>query len=203
MKSSSLAPPLFLALFFSSLPMITVAHPDANANTSSSSSPPQCPGSAATTHAKCSMSVMFKGVDCSAMRQEIMARVEGKNGWEDPHNRGTYSTRSESPASPSSVAPLLLKRLTTNKSTSFKHVIYTDYFNILFMPSSQAKGCEIEACSESQGHSILDFSTNYCNLHNLFCGEQDGCTTLTIHHNYSYHETLETCAMHDMNACKK
>ncbi|CAJ1381655.1 unnamed protein product [Effrenium voratum] len=35
--------------------------------------------------------------------------------------------------------------------------------------------CDIHACSESQGFSVKDFSTNYCNLRNLYCGSTEGC----------------------------
>mmetsp|Transcript_9937 Transcript_9937/g.29219 ORF Transcript_9937/g.29219 Transcript_9937/m.29219 type:complete len:85 (-) Transcript_9937:111-365(-) len=39
--------------------------------------------------------------------------------------------------------------------------------------------CEVSACSESQVFSIADFSTNYCNLHDLYCGTEDGCAMVT------------------------
>ena len=37
----------------------------------------------------------------------------------------------------------------------------------------------MKACSTSETTSIADFSTNYCNVHNLYCDASDGCKTIT------------------------
>ena len=54
---------------------------------------------------------------------------------------------------------------------------YTDKINFQFAASGS--GCSIGACSESQVTSIGDFSTNYCNSRNLYCGVADGCKIVT------------------------
>ncbi|CAK9063679.1 unnamed protein product [Durusdinium trenchii] len=97
--------------------------------------------------------------ECRKVLEEIRARVSDKE-WVDPHNGGTYSLESGN-------GDLLeLSRLTGNKR-------YTDQMTFTFTP--QGKTCAIHACSESQVFSIADFSTNYCNLRNLYCGSEEGC----------------------------
>merc|ERR1711865_1126354 len=63
-------------------------------------------------------------------------------------------------------------------------------------------GCRIEACSESQGTSVGDFSTNYCDLRNLYCGSADGCKTVSkdFSHSESSHKG-SIGAGHDAGAC--
>merc|ERR1712046_410661 len=51
---------------------------------------------------------------------------------------------------------------------------YTDLIDFTFVDASDG-GCELFACSESQSQSISDFSTNYCNIRNLYCGTEVGC----------------------------
>ena len=34
--------------------------------------------------------------------------------------------------------------------------------------------------------SIADFSTNYCNVRNLYCGKEDGC--VTVKHSFATEE---------------
>ena len=36
----------------------------------------------------------------------------------------------------------------------------------------------MQACSESQGPSGCDYSTNYCNVRNLYCNSAEGCRVL-------------------------
>ena len=49
-------------------------------------------------------------------------------------------------------------------------------------PDQEYYRCRIRACSESQGPARGDFSTNYCNLRNLFCdADNDGCRVIYYH----------------------
>merc|ERR1712078_730276 len=58
----------------------------------------------------------------------------------------------------------------TNPATSVGGKVYTD--KQIFTFSDSADGtCEIQACSQSQGFSVMDFSTNYCDIHNLYCND--------------------------------
>mmetsp|Transcript_9940 Transcript_9940/g.29229 ORF Transcript_9940/g.29229 Transcript_9940/m.29229 type:complete len:86 (-) Transcript_9940:37-294(-) len=63
--------------------------------------------------------------------------------------------------------------------------------------------CEVSACSESQVFSIADFSTNYCNLHDLYCGTEDGCAMVTTE-DLTYTEDVKVSlgAGKDKAACK-
>merc|ERR1712178_160438 len=71
-----------------------------------------------------------------------------------------------------------------------------------FELTSKDGGCEIKGCSESQGFSIGDFSTNYCDLRNLYCGSGDGC--ITVKHDFSSKEDSHDGsigASHDFSKC--
>lgn len=91
----------------------------------------------------------------------MLARIAGQRGWTDPHNHGSYTLES------SSGNTITASRLTGDGQ-------YTDQMDFV-MTSTAAGGCQVQACSESQVTSYLDFSTNYCNLKLLLCGSQDGC----------------------------
>merc|ERR1711990_454860 len=103
---------------------------------------------------------------CDAVQQEIEARASGN--WVDPHNGGVYSVLSSSNG-------LINTQRTTNPATSVGGVVYTD--KQTFELTSNGGGCQIKGCSESQGASFGDLSTNYCDLRNLYCGSSDGCVT--------------------------
>jgi len=138
-----------------------------------------CPGSKAfLTHAKCDMSVSFSN-SCAAVSAEIQARVNSDT-WTDPHNGGTYTL---SEASDTKIAG---QRVTGDGK-------YTDKFD--FNLSGTGDSCSVEACSESQVNSVLDYSTNYCNLHSLYCSQGDGCTTIGA--DLTYTETYSSCSQHD------
>merc|ERR1712232_978596 len=88
------------------------------------------------------------------------------NGWTDPHNGGIYSLLSSSHGT-------LNTQRTTNPAKSVGGKLYTD--KQTFTLTTEGATCRIDACSESQGFSVGDFSTNYCNMRNLYCGSEDGC----------------------------
>jgi lipocalin len=138
-----------------------------------------CPGSDSFIHAKCSMSVSFTD-SCDAVVKEMTDRVNGVNGWTDPHNGGTYTFTSTSPTS------IEGQRVTGNLK-------YTDKFDFTFTESGG--GCVVDACSESQVMSVLDYSTNYCNLHSLYCSSSEGCPTAGT--DLTYTEKFSSCSQHD------
>lgn len=121
----------------------------------------QCPGSDAWVYAWAEVSFTTT-VDCVTAKAEIEARVAGTQDgtWTDPHNGGTYSNSEDIHTY------LELSRTTANGQ-------YTDKMDFTFTDSGFF--CEVTGCSESQVTSIADFSTNYCNLKMLYCGEPDGC----------------------------
>merc|ERR1712228_21797 len=50
---------------------------------------------------------------------------------------------------------------------------YTDKIVLQFASSGDT--CVVKGCSESQVTSVMDFSTNFCNIRMLTCGSEDGC----------------------------
>jgi hypothetical protein len=140
-----------------------------------------CPGSASKMHAKCDMKVTFSN-SCDDVMAEMTGRVN--SNWVDPHNGGTYTISNTTDTFLSG------QRVTGDQK-------YTDLFDFSFAASGD--GCVVEACSESQVMSIKDFSTNYCNLHDLYCNSADGCPTAGK--DLSYSESYGSCSEHDSSVC--
>merc|ERR1712070_271294 len=129
---------------------------------------------------------------CDVVQAEIEARAGGGN-WVDPHNGGIYSVLS-------SESGLINTQRTTNPATSVGGVLYTD--KQTFELTSIDGGCQVKGCSESQGNSVGDFSTNYCDMRNLFCGSSDGC--VTAGNDFASTETSHTGSLgagHDSSKC--
>jgi hypothetical protein len=162
-------------------------------SSSSSSSPSSfaCPPTPATVHAKCAMTVQFDQ-PCDVVQTEMIARLRAENNWVDPHNQGTY-TLSEANSNSDSTNRLEASRLTGNK-------MYTDKLAFGFTNSTSQSGCTVSACSVSQVTSILDMSTNYCNLRNLYCNsKQDSCPV--VHHELTYKEAYQNCWQRNAAKC--
>merc|ERR1711879_1062928 len=103
---------------------------------------------------------------CSAVEAEISARAQGKGSWVDPHNGGIYSLTSSEDG-------IIKTERSTNPSTSVPEgTTYTD--KQIFVLTDAGSSCKIEACSESQSTSVGDFSTNYCDIINLYGGSAAG-----------------------------
>lgn len=117
-----------------------------------------CPDSEAMVHAWARTTVKFDA-PCDTVKDEMLARISGKN-WTDPHNSGAYALTF---LSPFSVAAMR----TTGDGK------YTD--RLAFAFEETKKTCEVQGCSASQVTSVIDMSTNYCNLYNLYCGSNVGC----------------------------
>jgi hypothetical protein len=114
-------------------------------------------------------------------------RINGEAGWVDPHNAGKYSVMEGSVEG----KELHTKRVTGNKK-------FTDLQ--LFEFTWDGADCVMTGCSESQVTSYSDFSTNYCNLHDLYCGSQDGCEI--IFSDFKYTEEVKSCSSADKGQCK-
>lgn len=135
-----------------------------------------CPGSpvpADTPHDSAELQVTFASDSCAVVAAEMLARVAAEAGWRDPHTRHGAGTRGAyallgraAAAADGTPGALSLSRTTADGS-------YTDLMDLSF--ESRAGGCVVQACSESQVPSFLDMSTNFCNLHDLYCGLADGC----------------------------
>merc|ERR1719401_191462 len=112
------------------------------------------------------MTVHFPAAACAKVAAEVSARI-GTPSWVDPHNGGAYR------AAGGNGGAVRGERTTGDGK-------YTDKFALAFADGDgdgdgAGPSCKVSACSESQVTSVLDFSTNYCNLRNLYCGEGDGC----------------------------
>jgi len=120
----------------------------------------KCPGTGfPLLHASAELDATVSA-SCSDVKTEVKARVAGENGWKDPHNGGTYSMLADNGNQ------MTIKRVTGNR-------IFTD--KLVLTLQDQGSSCRVLGCSESQGPSAADGSTNLCNMHVLFCGSQDNC----------------------------
>jgi len=128
-----------------------------------------CPGSRSFIHASMKVTATASAT-CANVKAEIKARASAESGWKDPHNNGVYSVLD------SDSNNTIHTQRTTNPATSVGGQIYTD--RQTFVLIDVGTSCQIKACSESQGTSVGDFSTNYCDLRNLYCGSADGCSTV-------------------------
>ena len=135
---------------------------------------PFCPGSPARVmHAGASLTAHFPH-SCDTVWAEVSARLRGAGGWEDPHCQpgkcsppGIYMIERTMPAGGSAKSPAAPSTLWLNRTTGGPGS-YTDRLELKFAVAGS--GCQLDACSESQVTSYADFSTNYCNLHDLYCG---------------------------------
>merc|ERR1719487_2606104 len=119
--------------------------------------------------------------------------ARAKGDWLDPHNGGIYTLLSSSDG-------LINTQRTTNPATSVGGKVYTD--KQTFELTAIDGGCQIKGCSESQGGSFADFSTNYCDLRNLYCGSADGCVSASNDFTSSEQSHKGSLgAGHDSGAC--
>jgi len=142
------------------------------------------------------MTIRFPSATCSIVAAEIRARLTDEH-WIDPHNRGTYTLLNDTGKNSDSGddgATIVIqgKRLTGKQN-------YTDLF-AFSLSSDGASSCNVQACSESQVFSILDFSTNYCNLRNLYCNAGDGCVGL-VTDDLEYEEEYTKCRQNKKSDC--
>ena len=143
-----------------------------------------CPGShAAFAHAKCKLRIAFAH-SCAAVEAEALARIAGDAGFVDPHNGGTYSLLDRA----NDTSSTIIHGMRITGSGSSTH--YTDKFTLTLSATSQ--GCDVIACSESQGTSMRDSSTNYCNLHVLYCSGSQGCPSIS-EPGFDYDEEVLDC----------
>jgi hypothetical protein len=137
------------------------------------------------------MTVTFPGRECKVVREEMLARIRGDNQWKDPHNEGTYTLLDNGGSSGGDIQGS--RRTGDGK--------YTDLFDLALFTTSRSEqpGCVLKACSESQVFSVLDFSTNYCNLFALYCNSADACPV--VHHELEYKEEYNSCWQRTKENC--
>jgi len=151
-----------------------------------------CPGSASWVHASMKVTATASA-SCTDVREEIHARASAVGGWKDPHNGGIYTILESDDT-------MIKTQRTTNPKTSVGGKVYTDKQN--FVLKDTGNSCEIMACSESQGTSVADMSTNYCDIRNLYCGSADGCTP--VGHDFATNENSHSGSLgagYDFGKC--
>jgi len=121
--------------------------------------PKNCPSTGSWLGAASAYMTIKFTQSCSDVEQEISARGSMENGWHDPHNGGTYSVTSGANSN-----DIKLQRITGGGQ-------YTDKMAFVFQ--NDGSGCQVFACSHSQSTSYYDYSTNFCNLWDLFCDSSD------------------------------
>jgi len=145
-----------------------------------------CPGAAYAVfniHTMAQMQVTFTN-SCAEVAGEIEARAGMTNGWEDPHNGGTYRLLS------ATASNIETSRTTRNR-------VFTDK-QTFALEDSASGGCTAYMCSESQGTSANDGGTNLCDMYNLFCNSSEtnpktGVSCKPVKTNLQYTINSEEC----------
>ena len=156
-----------------------------------------CPGSSAKRHSTCALEVSFDA-SCADVQREIEARIAGAGGWRCPKSHpGEYMLLNRVEARNRVPGRTMGSRATgagahpPNPNPNLGP--FLDKFGFDFQPDG-GKRCEVRACSESQGGSFCDYSTNYCNLRNLYCSQAEGCRE--VHIALRYTEKAQPCCLH-------
>jgi hypothetical protein len=131
-----------------------------------------CPGSPSLVHAKCKLTVHFEQ-PCAVVEKVMAERVGAARDCKS--KPGTY------------------KGTWRSGSRTTGDAKYVDKFKNSLAPNADG-GCTLTACSESQSTSVVDYSTNYCNLFNLY-GANSSSNTLT------FAEHMDNCGQHDRAQC--
>jgi len=151
--------------------------------------PGVCPGSPAAIHAKSALTITFP-IACDVVAELVFSRVT--SDWVDPHNGGNYTLLSDNRPS-----TILMSRAAGSQAKTPKGPNYDDQVKFTFLPTDG--GCQVRACSESHVTSVIDFGTNYCNMHDLICKDPEYCGKTPS--NYSYTEKVDSCGTFGVN-CK-
>jgi len=132
---------------------------------------------------------------CSKVKSEMAARISGASGWKDPRGEGTYTMG-----------------LPVQKGPVWSELNMTRQRDLDTAADQMSWGfvdlkleCIIIGCSASQDsvYNGTDDSTNYCNLHNLYCNDAN-CAPITESTKYNESQ-LEPAdgALVDISLCAK
>jgi hypothetical protein len=172
---------------------------------------PTCPGSRyPLTNAKCSMTIIFKQTSCTDVQNEITFRMQSIDSWTDSrHNNGTFYILNDVVNTEEHISQITGARRSSvdGGGVGFDPTTdggrYTDLFIFTFEEDTidpGSGGCIVNGCSESQVVNVLDYSTNYCNLRNLYCNSKDdGCPI--VKYDMDYEEIYVDCWQRDKFSC--
>jgi len=151
-----------------------------------------CPGSPAFVHASAEISLDFSNA-CNEVSAVILDRLNRQQtgAWIDPHNGGNYTFLKATSAN-----GLLFSRAAGSQAKTPKGPDYDDQLMFTFDPTSEG-GCKVSACSESHVTSVIDYGTNYCNMHDLICNNVAYCGDSKL----NYTEMVISCGTLGVN-CK-
>jgi len=145
----------------------------------------------------CWMTVTFASASCSKVTSEIMARVRS-GSWTDPYTEENFTSDYENVQKGVQGADWVTD-LAWREALEFED--FVDEMRLSFYQQrSPGANCIMFGCAMSN-NTIAGASANYCNLHDLYCGEADGCAPL--HHDFSggYTEEGSTLCMPTPSAC--
>jgi hypothetical protein len=150
----------------------------------------ECPHSPAWMHATCGMTFQVSDFMCKDVKEEVERRIQGKDGWTDPKSHpGKYLLLDSQPGR------TLAQRTTGDGSNYVDKFLFT-YTDV------EGEGCLVTGCSAAQSASYYDYSTNYCNMHNLLCGKAEGCK-VSRHDIRPPKESFHECLFHDVTMCTR
>ena len=130
-------------------------------------------------HANCGMDVFF-ATPCDALYGEIDLTI--RSWTEGGPSDGLYAVYEESAGD----------YVWSTRTTPVKHYVDDQIFEL----TASSAGCAVSAKSRSQSLSQYDYSTNYCNMWNVF-EAIGGYTNLSINHcQYHPSDPVATCAIY-------
>ncbi|XP_064607023.1 uncharacterized protein LOC135471644 [Liolophura sinensis] len=143
-------------------------------------------GTPAPFHASCSVTWTF-GVPCSSVSNKILNQIHKWSGPENCENGGEkclYSLVNNSTS-----------EIKAKHETPVKH--YVD--DLTFSLSPGGNKCNVKGFSTSETfYAVLDYGTNYCNLHNLVTGSGLNQTT-----GYTEATSDTICTQYSSANCEK
>ena len=141
--------------------------------------------------ASCAADFTFNN-PCFTVAHEISKRIHGQHlggadAWHDPHNNGSYSFIH-------AMNPPLFKLYRVSGTASRQK--YTDVVDLSFSVVNNGT-CKMTAHSTSTVFSILDFSTNWCNMLNLVSSDPRARPFTRL----NYTVSIGKCGEHDTDRC--
>ena len=126
-------------------------------------------------HASCELSWSFTSTSCDIVRTKLVQQIQEWNGPDNCAQGGEkclYSLVSNSGDEVTATHTTPKKKYVDSLSMKFSSTLAVASLGIItFEKLPSAGGCAVAAHSSSNTwYAILDFGTNYCNLHNLVVG---------------------------------
>jgi len=154
----------------------------------------QCPKNDVAFHQECQLSVKFNE-PCVHVLDEMLYRMNRTDYWLDPHYAGEYTLVSMDNYIDSNKADRPYE-VQFEASHLTGDNTFTDHFIITLLKGADDSKCVMQGCSTRRKASVDDSSTNYCNMYDLYCGNQDWPRCEYVKYDFSvsgYHESFPNC----------